>query len=50
MHKKRIRELKNLKPIESGESELKNAMKMIAKSNNGPKEQFPSMGCSIKWF
>ena len=46
----RIRELKNLKPIESGESELKNAMKMIAESNNGPKEQFPSMGCSIKWF
>ena len=46
----RIRELKNLKPIESGESELKNAMKMIAKSNNGPIEQFPSMGCSIKWF
>ena len=46
----RIRELKNLKPIESSESELKNAMKMIAKSNNGPKEQFPSMGCSIKWF
>ena len=46
----RIRELKNLKPIENGDSELKNAMKMIAKSNNGPKEQFPSMGCSIKWF
>ena len=46
----RIRELKNLKTIESGDSELKNAMKMIAKSNNGPKEQFPSMGCSIKWF
>ena len=46
----RIRELKNLKPIENEDSELKNAMKMIAKSNNGPKEQFPSMGCSIKWF
>ena len=46
----RIRELKNLKPIENVESELKNAMKMIAKTNNGPKEQFPSMGCSIKWF
>ena len=46
----RIRELKNLKPTENGDSELKNAMKMIAKSNNGPKEQFPSMGCSIKWF
>ena len=46
----RIRELKNLKPISNGDSELKNAMKMIAKSKNGPKEQFPSMGCSIKWF
>ena len=46
----RIRELKNLKPIQTGDSELKNAMKMIAKTNNGPKEQFPSMGCSIKWF
>ena len=46
----RIRELKNLKPIESGDSELKKALKMIAKTNNGPKEQFPSMGCSIKWF
>ena len=46
----RIRELKNLKPIESGDSELKKALNMIAKTNNGPKEQFPSMGCSIKWF
>ena len=46
----RIRELKNLKPIEIGDSELKKAMKMIVKTNNGPKEQFPSMGCSIKWF
>ena len=46
----RIRELKNLKPIQIGDSELKNAMKMIAKTNNGPNEQFPSMGCSIKWF
>ena len=46
----RIRELKNLKPIQIGDSELRNAMKMIAKTNNGPNEQFPSMGCSIKWF
>ena len=46
----RIRELKNLKPIQTGDSELKNAMKTIAKTNNGPNEQFPSMGCSIKWF
>ncbi len=46
----RIRELKNLIPVEDGESELLTAMKMIAKTGNGPKEQFPSMGCSIKWF
>jgi len=46
----RIRELKNLIPVQDGESELLKAMKMIAKTGNGPKEQFPSMGCSIKWF
>tara|TARA_B100001250_G_scaffold348835_1_gene319716 strand:+ start:302 stop:856 length:555 start_codon:yes stop_codon:yes gene_type:complete len=46
----RIRELKNLIPIQDGESELLKAMKMIAKTGNGPKEQYPSMGCSIKWF
>ena len=46
----RIRELKNLIPVQDGESELLKAMKMIAKTGNGPKKQFPSMGCSIKWF
>ena len=46
----RIRELQNLKPTKNGDSELKKAMKMIANSNKGPNEQFPSMGCSIKWF
>jgi len=46
----RIRELSNLKPTEQGDSELKIAMKMIATSDNGPTEQYPSMGCSIKWF
>jgi len=46
----RIRELNNLIPVQDGESELLKAMKMIAKTDNGPKEQFPSMGCSIKWF
>jgi peroxiredoxin len=29
--------------------ELLNAMCMIAQTGNGPKEQTPSMGCSIKW-
>ena len=46
----RIRELNDLKPIGSGESELLKSMKLIAKTQQGPKEQHPSMGCSIKWF
>ena len=46
----RIRELKDLKPIQGGESDLLNAMKMIANTDGGPKEQVPSMGCNIKWF
>ena len=46
----RIRELKNLKPVRVGDSDLKNAMKLIAKTGKGPTEQIPSMGCSIKWF
>ena len=46
----RIRELKNLKPVREGDSDLKLAMKLIAESGNGPKSQIPSMGCNIKWF
>ena len=46
----RIRELKNLKPIRTGDSDLKSAMKSVAKSGKGPTNQVPSMGCSIKWF
>ena len=46
----RIRELKDLKPISGGDSELYKAMKQIAETGNGPKEQIPSMGCNIKWF
>ena len=46
----RIRELKNLKPVRDGDSDLKKAMKMIAKTQKGPDEQIPSMGCNIKWF
>ncbi len=29
--------------------ELFEAMKMVAETGHGPKEQIPSMGCSIKW-
>ena len=45
----RFRELKDLKPINSGDSDLKVAMKMVAKTNKGPDQQIPSMGCNIKW-
>ena len=45
----RIRELKDLKPIRSGETELYLAMKMIAETGRGPKDQISSMGCNIKW-
>ena len=46
----RIRELKDLKPVSGGDSDLKIAMKMISETQAGPKEQIPSMGCNIKWF
>ncbi len=46
----RIRELKNLQPIGNGDTDLKKAMKLIAETGNGPKNQIPSMGCNIKWF
>ena len=46
----RFRELKELKPIENGDSDLKLSMKMISQTQKGPDEQIPSMGCNIKWF
>ena len=46
----RIRELKNLKPVRNGDSDLKKAMKLVAETGNGPKDQIPSMGCNIKWY
>ena len=46
----RFRELKDLKPVNSGDSDLKVAMKMVAQTQKGPDEQIPSMGCNIKWF
>jgi thiol-disulfide isomerase/thioredoxin len=45
----RVRELKHLTPIMEKESELLLAMKMIASINKGPLQQYPSMGCNIKW-
>ena len=46
----RIRELNDLRPVGSGESDLLKSMRLIAKTQQGPKDQYPSMGCSIKWF
>ena len=45
----RIMELKNLVPVRNKDSELKLAMQNISKTGNGPTEQIPSIGCSIKW-
>ena len=46
----RFRELKDLKPLNNGDSDLKIAMKMVAQTQKGPDQQIPSMGCNIKWF
>jgi peroxiredoxin len=46
----RIRELKNLKPVKLGESDLFKAMKKISETGRGPEEQVPSVGCGIKWL
>ena len=45
----RLRELKNLVPVRSGESDLLKAMKQIAGTGKGPESQIPSAGCGIKW-
>jgi hypothetical protein len=36
-------------PIANARRDLFEAMKQIADTGYGPKEQLPSMGCSIKW-
>ena len=45
----RMRELKKLIPVRSGESDLFQAMKQIAETGKGPKEQIPRAGCGSKW-
>jgi len=36
-------------PKEDAKRELLDAMKLVSATRKGPKEQIPSMGCSIKW-
>lgn len=38
-----------MKPADSRNPELINAMRQIARTGQGPRRQIPSMGCSIKW-
>jgi len=47
--KKLTKELRELKPVRSGDSDLFIAMKQVSETGKGPEEQFPSMGCGIKW-
>ena len=46
----RLKELKDLKPVNTGESDLLKAIKIIIKTGKGPENQIPSMGCNIKWI
>ena len=46
----RIRELKELIPVRSGDSDLLKAMQLVAQTGKGPEKQIPSMGCNIKWL
>ena len=46
----RFTELQNLKPIKKEKSDLKLAMELVARTQKGPNNQIPSMGCNIKWF
>ena len=36
-------------PVPNARRDLFEAMKLVARTGNGPKDQIPSMGCSIKW-
>jgi hypothetical protein len=35
--------------VKGARRELYEAMKMVAETGRGPKDQIASMGCSIKW-
>ena len=38
-----------MNPVKGARRELHEAMKLVAETGNGPKDQIASMGCSIKW-
>ena len=41
--------MKNLEFV-NNKNDLLDAMIEISKTQNGPKDQVPSMGCNIKWI
>ncbi len=45
----RLDDARNAKDAEGRMPELLKAMQQVSKCGHGPKEQTPSMGCSIKW-
>ena len=45
----RLSEMKDLKFV-NDKNELLDAMLLISSTNKGPIKQFPSFGCSIKWY
>jgi peroxiredoxin len=45
----RLDEGKTAPPPAGAKRELLEAMRQVAATGQGPKEQIPSMGCSIKW-
>ena len=42
-------DVSRMTPVANARRDLFEAMKQIAETGRGPKEQLPSMGCSIKW-
>ena len=47
---KKDQDIKISDEVKQNNSDLLNAMTLIAKTGKGPSEQIPSMGCNIKWF
>jgi peroxiredoxin len=45
----RLYQVRNLQRVAGAKRDLFEAMSEIARSGKAPAEQFPSMGCSIKW-
>ena len=45
----RIEEVRYHEPVPRARRELFDAMVQIAETGQGPREQTPSMGCSVKW-